>query len=76
MKTHKKHQAMVEYIIIVAIIAIGALTVFGFFGDTIKEKVSGVVNALGGEKSGEASAEASESSREALTKLTKDGLQE
>lgn len=73
-KKVKKRQAMVEYIIIVAVIAIAALTVFGFFGDTIKEKVSGIINALGGEKGGEASAEASASSKETMMNLTKDGL--
>lgn len=74
MKLNRKPQAMVEYIIIVVVIAIAALTVFGFFGDTIKEKVAGVVNALGGEHADEASSEAGKSSLETMKELDKDGL--
>lgn len=47
---HKKTagQAIVEYIIIVAIVAIGALTVIGLFGDRIKALFSGATGDLGG----------------------------
>ncbi len=37
---------MVEYIIIVVVIAIAAIAVFGFFGDTIRRKLSGAVTEL------------------------------
>lgn len=40
---------MVEYIIIVVIIAIAALVIFGVFGDTIRQKLGGAVNELGGD---------------------------
>ncbi|MBI4023458.1 MAG: hypothetical protein HY360_00660 [Verrucomicrobia bacterium] len=54
MKVHqtKRGQAMTEYIIIVAVVALAALTVFGFFGDTIRGKMNGVINALGGSSVG------------------------
>ena len=39
-------QTMVEYIIIVVVIAIAALAVFGILGDTVTEKGSGVVSSL------------------------------
>ncbi len=42
---------MVEYIIIVVIIAIAAIAIFGVFGDTIRQKLSGAVNELGGDSS-------------------------
>jgi Flp pilus assembly pilin Flp len=42
---------MVEYIIIVVIIAIAAIAIFGVFGDTIRQKLSGSVNELGGDSS-------------------------
>ena len=41
-------QAILEYIIIIAIIAVAALTVLGFFGDRIREMISGVTGAFGG----------------------------
>jgi len=47
----KSGQTMVEYIIIVAIVAIAALAIFGVFSDTIREKLSGAVNSLGGDTS-------------------------
>jgi len=48
MKTRRNGQGMVEYIIIVAIVALAAIVVFGIFGDTIREKMGGAVKALGG----------------------------
>jgi Flp pilus assembly pilin Flp len=48
----KEGQAMVEYIIIVAVVAIAALVIFGLFGDTIQKKLGGAVNELEGDSSG------------------------
>lgn len=49
-KTNSKNgQTMVEYIIIVAIIAIAAIAVFGIFSDTIREKLGGATEELGGD---------------------------
>ena len=39
-------QTMVEYIIIVVVIAIAALAVFGILGDTVKDKAGGAVTSL------------------------------
>lgn len=44
----KEGQAMVEYIIIVAVVAIAALVIFGLFGDTIQKKLGGAVDELEG----------------------------
>ncbi len=55
MKTFPKRkagQAMVEYIIIVVVIAIAALVIFGMFGDTIQKKLGGAVDQLEGDSSG------------------------
>lgn len=73
MKVIKRFQALVEYIIIIAVVAIAALTVVGIFGDTIKQKVSGIISALGGEKADEAQAEADKSAKEAMVNLKADG---
>lgn len=45
---------MVEYIIIVVIVAIAALVIFGLFGDTIRSKLGGAVEELGGDSQGAA----------------------
>ncbi|WP_372795130.1 hypothetical protein [Pontiella sp.] len=64
----KEGQAMVEYIIIVAVVAIAALVVFGLFGDVIQEKLGGAVDALDGDGDG-ATAAQSQSSQEYLEDL-------
>ncbi|MCF7849214.1 MAG: hypothetical protein K9M45_10205 [Kiritimatiellales bacterium] len=48
----KSGQAMVEYIIIVAVVAIAALVIFGMFGDTIQKKLGGAIDELEGDTSG------------------------
>lgn len=66
-RKRKEGQAMVEYIIIVAVVAIAALVIFGMFGDTIKKKLGGAVDELDGGSEG--SSAASDSSLEQLQEL-------
>ena len=40
---------MVEYIIIVVVIAIAAIAIFGVLGDTIRAKTGGAATELGGD---------------------------
>ena len=44
--TRRSGQTMVEYIIIVVVIAIAALAVFGYFGGAVTKKVSGATSSL------------------------------
>jgi type IV pilus assembly protein PilA len=46
-------QGMTEYIIIVALIAVAAIGVYSFFGQTIRAQMAGMTNELAG-KSGAA----------------------
>lgn len=73
-RRNQKGQAIVEYIIIIVIVAIAALTVMGIFSQTIREKISGVVAVFGGSRADEASAEADKDSVEMLQELDKDGM--
>ena len=69
-KTNSKSgQTMVEYIIIVVIIAIAAIAVFGIFSDTIREKLGGATEELGGD----ASSATQESSTDYLKNLGDSG---
>ena len=68
----KSGQTMVEYIIIVVIIAIAAIAIFGVFGDTIRNKLSGAVNDLGGD-SGAASQAVQTGSKDVLKNLDAGG---
>jgi Flp pilus assembly pilin Flp len=56
----KAGQAMVEYIIIVVVVAIAALVIFGLFGDTIQKKLGGAVDELEGDSSGSDSVQSSQ----------------
>jgi Flp pilus assembly pilin Flp len=70
----KRGQAMTEYIIIVAVIALAALTVFGLFGDTIRGKMNGVIAAFGGEATGTKGEDVQAGdSKDSLQKLKQDG---
>lgn len=42
-------QGMTEYIIIVALIAIAAVAVYGFFGDTIRAQMGAMTQELAGD---------------------------
>ncbi|MDR1463074.1 MAG: hypothetical protein LBI68_08075 [Azoarcus sp.] len=42
-------QGMTEYIIIVAVIAIGSIAVYSYFGDTIRDQTSAAAVALSGQ---------------------------
>ena len=63
---------MVEYIIIVVIIAIAAIAIFGVFGDTIRAKLGGAVEELGGDSAAKDDA-LDTSSEDWLKDLDKDG---
>ena len=61
-------QGMTEYIIIVALIAIAAIGVFRFFGDTARNQVAGMAMELGGEDGTEAKKAAKDSAEAAEKK--------
>ena len=50
MKRYKNQsgQAILQYIIIIALVAVAALTVLGLFGDRIRDLISGSTKAIGG----------------------------
>ncbi len=50
-QTAKRGQGMVEYIIIVVVIALAAIAIIGVFGDTIRAKFGGAITELGGDES-------------------------
>ena len=46
-------QAILEYIIVIALVAVAALTVLGLFGDRIRGLISSSTKAIGGDTKGE-----------------------
>ena len=47
-RLRERGQGMTEYIIIVGVIAIAAISVFGLFGDTVENQIAGMAQELGG----------------------------
>jgi len=50
-------QGMTEYIIIVALVAIGAIAVYNFFGHTVQDQMAAVANGLAGDSATATTAE-------------------
>lgn len=46
---NQKGQGMVEYIIIIALVAIAAIAAFKFFGRTVRDQTAGVTQELAGQ---------------------------
>lgn len=47
MRNNKSGQGMVEYIIIVVMVALAAIAIWGVFGDRIQEMIGGAAKAIG-----------------------------
>ena len=69
-KRIQRGQAIVEYIILVVIIALGALFVLANFSDRLRDMITGVTVTLGGE----ADATADRSSLDIVQELDKTGV--
>ena len=67
---NQKGQAVVEYVIIIVVVALAALLVLTAFSDRLRGMIAGVTNTLGGE------AEANDGdSQEILKELKADGME-
>ena len=66
----QRGQAIVEYIILVVIIALGALFVLANFSDRLRDMITGVTVTLGGEED----ATADRSSLDIVQELDKTGV--
>ena len=48
MKSRQRGQGLTEYAIIVALVAVAAIGVMGFFGDTVTSQLSGIAQEVAG----------------------------
>lgn len=51
LKLRQRGQGMMEYIIIVAMIAVAAIGVYSMFGKTIRDQTAGMANEIAGKES-------------------------
>ena len=72
MKKLRKAQTMVEYIIIVALIAISLIAVFTYLSRSIGKKAAGATEALSEEEGSKAKAAAEEINEDTIKKLGED----
>ena len=83
MKFNRKHygmkrrssggQAILEYIIIIALVAVAALTVLGLFGDRIRELIAGTTSAISNDSTAADAAGQKGDSLNTLRNMDKDG---
>ena len=67
-KRRQKGQAIMEYVIIIVIVALAALVVIGAFSDRIRGMFAGVTNTLGGD------ADVSTKSTEVMKEMDESGI--
>lgn len=63
----QRGQGMTEYIIIVALIAVAAIGVNQFFGQTIRQQMAGIAAEVGGQSATTATGKAQEAAGKAAT---------
>ncbi|MFT5588307.1 MAG: type IV pilus assembly protein PilA [Bradyrhizobium sp.] len=63
---HANGQGMTEYIVIVALVAVAAIAVYQFFGQTIRNQTAGIAQELSG-KSATAAITAAQTSADATS---------
>ena len=67
-KRRQKGQAIMEYVIIIVIVALAALVVIGAFSDRLRAMFAGVTNTLGGD------ADVSQKSTEIAKEMDESGI--
>ncbi len=67
-----KGQAIVEYIIIIVLVALASITIIGMFSDTLREKVAGIINTFSSSK--DTNSALDKKSTEILKETEKEGL--
>lgn len=75
LRNSQRGQGMTEYIIIVALIAVAAIAVYQFFGQTIRSQTSGIAREVSGQSADTAIQNAKTAADAAVTEgTTKKGL--
>jgi Flp pilus assembly pilin Flp len=74
LKRKRAGQTIVEYILIIALVAIASLTVLGLFSDTLRKKISGIISTLtSGTEATEAQSDVATKSEDLLKNLDETG---
>jgi len=68
---HQRGQGMTEYIVIVALIAVAAIAVYQFFGQTIRSQTAGIALEISGQSATTAIQQSRTAADSALSEGTK-----
>jgi Flp pilus assembly pilin Flp len=75
MKKKRSGQTIVEYILIVVLVAIASLVVLGLFSDTLRKKISGAISSMTNtSEAQDAQSNADNKSEDILKDLDKEGV--
>ena len=75
MKKKRSGQTIVEYILIVVLVAIASLVVLGLFSDTLRKKISGAISSMtSGTEAQDAQSNVDTKSEDILKDLEKEGV--
>jgi Flp pilus assembly pilin Flp len=75
LRRQQRGQGMTEYIIIVALIAVAAIGVYQFFGQTIRNQTAGIANEVAGKQASDQIQSAQDAADKATTEgTTRKGL--
>jgi len=66
----QKGQGMTEYLIVVALIAVAAIGVYGYFGQTLRSQTAGIALELSGQSASEAVNQAKSAATQAQSSAT------
>jgi Flp pilus assembly pilin Flp len=74
MKKKRSGQTIVEYILIVVLVAIASLVVLGLFSDTLRKKISGAISSMtSGTEASDAQTDVTKKSDDILKDLDETG---
>jgi Flp pilus assembly pilin Flp len=73
-QAYQRGQGMTEYIIIVALIAVAAIAVYQFFGQTVRSQMAGIAQEVAGSSATTAIGKAQKAADGTTAELEKKGL--
>ena len=74
-RSYQRGQGMTEYIVIVALIAVAAIAVYQFFGQTVRSQTAGIAQEISGQSAATAVNNAQTTANNAVTEgTTRKGL--